>query len=336
VSGDRGYASVPERITWTNGFRCATDKIVLGALSCFANFETGKGARVRLKKLVARAELKKRTVQRGLHRLEADGWIVAVRRQHKGATSWDIVIEKLAPHWMVPKLVGGVMPSFPQGDPILNVTSGAQLNVTSGAQHPLLNVTGGAQEAILDVTSGAQLNVTSGAQIPCTERTPVQQIGSPVERNPSAPGAGAPGSRGTDDDEREEPGVRVTTLGCAGELLPPWEVFNRAQQSQTRNADERQNGDHPPNDVVGDLEGHRSDHPAAPGAGLSLRQGPDLPGAESDQRPRAPVGPTQQTFGPIDVSPTDEQHRRFMEDLRSRIRLPTSSPVEQTKERTSG
>jgi hypothetical protein len=198
MSGERGYASVPERITWTTGFRCATDKLVLGALSTFANFETGKGARVRVNKLAARAELPKRTVQRGLHRLEADGWIVAVRRQHKGATAWDIQIDRLATTWVAMKAVG-VMSSFPQGDKNLNVTSGAQLNATRGALldatrgaqdqsfpqgDTFLNVTSGAQDPILNATGGAQLNATGGAQIPSTERSPVQD-GSPVRKEPA-------------------------------------------------------------------------------------------------------------------------------------------------------
>jgi hypothetical protein len=331
MSGDRSYASVPERITWTTGFRLPVDKVVLGALSTFANFETGKGARVRVNKLAARAELKKRTVQRALHRLEADGWIVAVRRQHKGATAWDIQVDRLATTWVAMKAVG-VMPTFPQGDKFLSVTSGAQLNVTgdalldvtNDAQDPFLNVTGDAQGPILDVTGDAQLNVTSGAQIPCTERSPVQAtIGSPVEPNPSAPAVA--GSGDDADDTHEE----------AGEL-PPWEEFNRARQSQTRPADVR--AGHPDHRYAGlaDDTRRRGDHPAAPAPGVPLRQGPDSSGPESDHRPRAPVGPTQPGLGLLadvnaPIAVTEDQHRRFMADLRSKVGLPTAADVDEEK-----
>lgn len=329
MSGERGYASVPERITWTTGFRLPVDKVVLGALSTFANFETGKGARVRVKTLAARAQLKPRRVQRSLHHLEADHWIKAVRRQHKGATSWDINVDKLATSWVAMKVVGGVMPSFPQAEPILNVTDDAQLNVTGDAQlnvtadvqEACLNVTGDVQGSFLNVTPDVQLNVTGDAQIPCTERSPVQHSGSPVEQIPSAPALRA-GSGDDADENRETP-------------LPPWEEFNRAVQSKARAADVRADRRADSNDAVDDVAGRRSDHPAAPGYGVPLRQGADLPSPESADRPRAPVEPTQQTFGPIDVSPSDEQHRQFMADLRSRIGLPTSADAA-VKERKSG
>jgi hypothetical protein len=309
MSSDR-YASVPERITWTTGFRVATDKVVLGALSTFANFETGKGARVRVKKLAARAELKPRTVQRALHRLEADGWIVAVRRQHKGATSWDIQVERLATTWVAMKAVGGVMPSFAQGDKKLNVTDVVQLNVTDVAQ---LNDTAVVQESFLNVTDVVQLNVTDVVQIPCTERSPVEPI-------PSAPALRA-GMRAAGAEEREEAHAPPAT--------PP---------DPDLRADRR---DHP-DDAAGRVAGRGSHHSAAPGTGLHVPQGPDLPSAGRAPESSPRVGPQQEAFrlfadvnASVSATPSEEQHRRFMEDLRSRCGLPASADAD-AKERKSG
>jgi hypothetical protein len=334
MSGDRTYASVPERITWTTGFRCATDKLVLGALSTFANFETGKGARVSLKKLCARAELKRRTVLRALQRLEADGWIVPTRR-HRHATTRDIAIERLATHWLAAKIVGGVDRGFPQGaenlsvnrDAQLGVSRGAQLSVTDDPQLGDLSVNRDVQAGDLGVSRGAQaldLSVNGGTPIPSTKiRSPERTIGSPVEPNQSAPALRA-GSGGTDADENPD--------------LPPWELFNREIQSQARTTDLRADGRDHPDDVVGDGDGHRTDHPATPGAGLPLRQGPDSPGVEGTDRPRAPVGPTQPGLGLLadvnaPIAVTEDQHRRFMQELRSRVGL-TSSADGEDQEKT--
>jgi len=99
MSGDRErYPSVPERITWTTGFRVPIDKHVLGVLSTFANFKTGKRADMALDTLVARAKIGRRRTLRSLQRLEADEWIVG-RRHHRRPTVYDICVEKLAPHW---------------------------------------------------------------------------------------------------------------------------------------------------------------------------------------------------------------------------------------------
>lgn len=92
------YASVPERITWTVGFRLPIDKHVLGALSTFASFKTGKQAQMSLDALSKRARTNRRTLQRALRRLEADGFVSATRRL--GApTRYDINLDLLASCW---------------------------------------------------------------------------------------------------------------------------------------------------------------------------------------------------------------------------------------------
>jgi hypothetical protein len=281
MSGDRTYASVPERITWTTGFRCATDKLVLGALSTFANFETGKGARVSLKKLCARAELQRRTVYRALQRLEADGWIIATRR-HRHATTRDIAIDRLAPHWMVPKVVGGVMSGFPQGDHNLGVNRGTQLGVSRDGQ---LGVTNDVQARDLSVNSdvqGADLSVKNDAPIPSTYLTPVGPI-------PSAPALRA-GWFDDDDGQLPEGHAPQSAASVADVRADSRDRARGSDENPRRPAD-----DHGPGGT---------EHSRASGVGVPLRQGADLPGGESIDRPRAPTGPQQQTFGPIDVSPS--------------------------------
>lgn len=277
MSGDRGYASVPERITWTTGFRLPIDKIVLGTLSTFASFETGKGARVRVNTLAARAGLEPRTVQRALHRLEVDGWIVAAWRQNKRATKWDIQIDRLATSWVV----GGVMPSFPQvtksrTSPVSfdsNVTAVVRSNVTNDVREPISNDTAVVRECNLRFS-----NDTGVVQIPCTEQDLIPR----QEQIPSAPALRAGWFE--DDDEKTPEG--------------------HAPQSTTPTADLRADGAHHPVHAAGGLDRHRSGDRSAPAPGLPLRQGADSSSPESVDRPRAPAGPQQQTFGPIDVSPS--------------------------------
>lgn len=169
MTADR-YPSVPERITWTTGFRVATDKDVLGFLSTFADFKTGKGARVSLKKLIARCRLPRRTVERALQRLEADGWILP-KRWHRHATSWDINVAKLAETWMQAKVVH---------HPDLTATGGGQLTAMGGGQDPDLTAMGGGQEP--------DLTATGGGPIPCTFLSPVEQIPStPARRAGTTP-----------------------------------------------------------------------------------------------------------------------------------------------------
>ncbi len=149
------YASVPERITWTSGFRLSVDKHVLGVLSTFANFRTGKHADMYLDTLVQRARMSRSTVLRALERLEDDGWIIATRR-HRRPTVYDICIEKLATHWMEAKLVEPLSVTGDTQEPGLSVTDDTQgsdrLSVTGDTQEGVLSVTGDTLEGVLSVT----------------------------------------------------------------------------------------------------------------------------------------------------------------------------------------
>lgn len=139
MSSDR-YASVPERITWTTGFRLPVDKAVLGTLSTFANFRTGKHADMALPTLVDRAQMSRSTVLRALERLIADEWVFA-RRRHRRPTVYDINVDKLATHWMEAEVVAGLSVTGDTQEKSLGVT-GEQLSVTGDTQTPVLSVTG--------------------------------------------------------------------------------------------------------------------------------------------------------------------------------------------------
>jgi hypothetical protein len=307
------YTSIPERITWTNGFRCATDKLVLGALSTFANFETGRGARMSVPSLTSRAQLPRRTVERGLQRLEADHWITA-RRRHRHATSWDINVDRLAATWL-------------GTDKNLTATSGGQrwqtdknLTATSGGQPPDLTATYGGQEA--------DLTATSGGPIPCTYG------GSPVERTPvNAPALRAgPVENPADEDpadKKRQPAKEVSAE------LPPWEAFNRARQAATRNTDVQADREDHPDSPASRPGGRLRDDRPTHSPGLPLRQGPDQASPEGPPRPGTAVRPpTQANLGPLDLTPTAEQHRRFMEELRARVGLRQAGDVDEDQEQT--
>lgn len=165
MSGER-YPSVPERITWTTGFYCATDKAVLGTLSTFANFRTGKHADMYQETLVARANLRKRTVQRSLQRLEADGWIVA-RRRHRRPTVYDINVERLATHWMEAKLVSDRSQSLSATGGGLTDQTAENLSATGDA----LSAMGGGLEPVLSATGGGPRSPVLGDPL-CDHKEP--------------------------------------------------------------------------------------------------------------------------------------------------------------------
>jgi hypothetical protein len=150
VSG-RDYASVPERITWTTGFRVPTDKLVLCALSTFANFQTGEGAQPAIATLAARAGLSRSTVQRALHRLEVDQWIAVTARRHRRPTTYRICVERLAENWVGAKVVKRLRVTGDAQEPVENVLKSDSLRVTGDS----LRVTGDAQEPVLSVTGDA-------------------------------------------------------------------------------------------------------------------------------------------------------------------------------------
>jgi hypothetical protein len=140
----RDYASVPERIAWTTGFRIPIDKHVLCALSTFGNFKTGEQARPSVDALVNRSGLERRRVLRSLRRLEQDGWIKAARR-HRHATTYRICVERLATNWVGAKVITNLGDTGDtqnwQPENILGDT-GDRLGVTGVTQNPDLSVTG--------------------------------------------------------------------------------------------------------------------------------------------------------------------------------------------------
>jgi hypothetical protein len=150
MSDDR-YHSVPERITWTTGFRLPIDKHVLGVLSTFANFRTGKHADMYLDTLVGRARIERRRVIRSLRRLEADGWIEA-RRRHRRPTIYDINVDRLATHWMQAKLVEPLSDTRVTQEPGLSDTGDTQDAISLSDTGDRLSDTGDTQEAVLSDT----------------------------------------------------------------------------------------------------------------------------------------------------------------------------------------
>lgn len=137
MSREKGYASIPERITWTPlvGFSCGTDHYVLGKLATFANFRTGQQADMDIDTLVARCRLPKRTVQEALKRLARDGWITRrMRRKHH--TVYHIRVDRLATHWIptlntAPK-IGATGDTYPQIDAMdgkIGATGGANREI---------------------------------------------------------------------------------------------------------------------------------------------------------------------------------------------------------------
>lgn len=178
VSGHE-YPSVFERIAWTpvGEFHCATDKHVLESLAGFCHFKTGEawGKGVSPKSLALRAKLPVRTVERALHRLEnAHRPFIKASRRHRHATRWDILIKRLATHWIAAKVV--------DNDADLTATGGGQntdLTAMGGGQ---LTATGGGQLSDLSATCGGQpanLTATGGGPIP-RSRSPVRRREAPV------------------------------------------------------------------------------------------------------------------------------------------------------------
>lgn len=88
---------IEQRVEWTSGFRCATDKAVLKAMArWFAWRADGTHVRFTIAQLVARSGVPKRSVQRALERLEAGWWIEVTARLNRRPTTYRIVLERLA------------------------------------------------------------------------------------------------------------------------------------------------------------------------------------------------------------------------------------------------
>lgn len=188
MSDGERYASVPERITWTTGFRHPIDKHVLGVLSTFASFKTGSRADMRLEKLVARANVGRRRVLRSLKRLIEDGFVKAWKR-HRRPTVYDIQLHRLARDWRTPALVPKSLSSTSSNcdRPSLGDTGVTQEVLSDSGDR--LGDTGVTQKAVLSDTSVTPSPVRT---IPCTDpqrvgTSPVQLTLPPQAVGPEAP-----------------------------------------------------------------------------------------------------------------------------------------------------
>src|SRR2546423_14724352 len=93
----RPLSAVEQRIAWTRGFRCATDKAVLTAMArWFADRPDGMGIRFTVEALAAKSGIPKRSVDRALERLKAGWWIEITARRHRAPPTYRIVLERLA------------------------------------------------------------------------------------------------------------------------------------------------------------------------------------------------------------------------------------------------
>ena len=126
------------------------------------------------------------------------------------------------------------------------------------------------------------------------------------------------------DDGKTDDGIALMVGGESAATKPPWELFNDARQSKTRNPDVRADSGADSNDADVRMGGRGSDHPAAPDVGLPLQQGPDLPGAGGgDARPV--VKPSQPTLGPMDVSVPAPSFAEALAALRAKFAAPVAS-----------
>jgi hypothetical protein len=259
-------ASIAERIAWTSALR-PVEKVVLQALATFANFETGQGAWMGMQKLVARAKLPQRTVERSIRRLVADGWVCATRR-HRHATTYDIRIERLATNYVGAKVVSS--------DPRSVRQVGGQEATDLSATFDDLSAKSGNFDRQL------------GGPIPSTYPDP--ELSAPPLR------VGSSTDPTINDGRSEWLGGESATQSTPASSDVCANGGDRARRAPlVRDVDARRAGD--------DARPGRDIETPAPDAGLSLRERPDLPRDQGLERPSAPVGPRQQTLGPLDVSP---------------------------------
>ncbi len=254
-------ASIAERIAWTTALR-PVDARVLQALATFAHFESGQRAFMGMDKLVARAGLAKRTVERALQHLEAEGWIVATRR-HRHATRYDIEVDRLATNYVGAKVV--------TADP-------RSVRQVGGQPHENLSAT------------FADLSAKSGEF--------VRQLGGPIpstypDVHLSAPALIAPGpSDAVGADENPKTSGGESGMAVIEGATPA----TRAGDVRTDGRD-RARG---PDVLAVDPGGLRIDggeHPPASTTGVPVRQGADPP---SDRR--ADQEPHHLSLGPQSMS----------------------------------
>jgi hypothetical protein len=341
MSGGDKYPSVFERITWATGFRLAIDKHVLGVLSTFANFRTGKGACPSVPALVARAKVTRSTLTRALRRLREDRWVLASYRGRGYQTVYDINLDKLPMHWMEAKLVPGLNPTSEIQNAVLNPTSEIQTP-------PILNLTGDQGDLTHEIQTG-NLNPISEIQ---NILNPTGEIRSPVRTEeiptykeiPSVIPRSAPALRaGVLPIDRRRTGTlfaipEAKVPAPNGTLaLPDWgdaevEVRDVASESSAADPDlPTDGGDRARSSAadasVGFWGAARAHQAATSRAGVSARQRSTAPRAPSPDRSGARVG-SQPTLGPLDVSaaPVASHWQRLADTFRAALQEKAQSP----------
>jgi hypothetical protein len=241
-------ASIAERIAWTTALR-PVDKSVLQALATFADFETGKRAYPGLARMVARANLPRRTVERALQRLERDGWILATR-SHRHATMYDINLERLATNYVGAKVVatdhrsvrqiGGQPPrdqSATFADLTANVADNAELLTANLADRSQVRTypesdpkaPAASNDARRDTVPVAGATTAGGveeAKVDATREGPADLQTN--DRGDSLTAAGRP--RGPGSDQAAAPGAGVPVCERADSSRPPRDQSAEPQQ----------------------------------------------------------------------------------------------------------
>lgn len=214
--------SIVERIALTTGFRTSSDSRVLAALASFAHFETGCNAHPNIDHLRARVpDLTKRTVERCLVRLEADGWIEG-RHQHRRPTNYRICLERLATSATMAKVVDAPSllnrQSVGQREEILTDTLSRLTDSLSGltdkvSDHPDLypdlypSAPALSAPASPDApTATAATTRTGGESVPLECAAPDADLRADGRDHSHAAGGRATGPRG---DQAPAPGARV-------------------------------------------------------------------------------------------------------------------------------
>jgi len=193
----------------------------------------------------------------------------------------------------------------------------------------------GATDAEIDVMEGRNYGRNRRAQLRAQQTDPLfSSVQSTYVLRTQAPALRA-GTPASDEklDEENAPEIDTPIEGESPLVLPPWEVCTDAKQSTTTNPDLPADRRADPNPTDLPANGRRGHHPAPSGSGLHLQQGPDLPGAQRAPESRAGVGPTQATFGPLDVSAADRrpQWGELLDVFRDALNKSNRPPMRQRK-----
>jgi hypothetical protein len=253
-------ASIEERINWSTGFTRPADKVVLGALATWADYESGRNARPGMPELVARADLPKRTVERSLRRLIDERWIAVTRRRHLGYTTYAINLAKLATSATRARLVDRPLSA----------------NVADNADDPLSANVAGLSANVAELSANV-------ADVP---------VISTRDQYPSAPARVAPAPIAPTENTTADGGA-VFARGDYGLAATEGAHLAARGGDVCANGDDRAPRDRDRPDARPD-EPLRPDRALASDAGISVRDGDDSPRDRG-----ADARPQQQAFGPL-------------------------------------